>query len=210
MLLRVQVDLFVTLKAGRNFVRREDVYARYTAPPTPDEFLGDISGRAADIQDFGDFGNELRIGADEGMRAVRVHFGRVQPMPIRRIIENNFRMKSHVIEQIVLLKKEFEASLDNILRIAQTVYMTNLVTISRRNINLDDLHVILDELEKDLGVKVKIVGVKGEPDGRKGSGGICAITRVPFAEMNAGQPVLQIGKDPITDVLVKRHAAADR
>src|SRR5688572_18167177 len=111
---------------------------------------------------------------------------------------------------MILLKHEPERRLDHVLGVAHSVDSTDLVAVSRRDIDLDDFRLALDQLKKDLGVEVKIIGIERKPNARERLGRIRAIPGVPLAEPDARKTILQARQDPVADILVDRHATAKR
>ena len=94
----------------------------------------------------------------------------------------------------------------DVLGVAQTVHVADLVAVVGRDRHLDDPLAGLVELHDDLGVEVEPIGVALERDVTEGVDPVGPIAAVPLAEVHAGHRVLVPAQDAVAEVLVHRHA----
>jgi len=86
----------------------------------------------------------------------------------------------------------------------------NFVAVIGRHRKLPDLQAGYYELDDDLGIEMKVVGIAIEWNTRKRRGRIDTIARVEFAELGSQEFVFDPGQDLVSDKLVKRHSALQR
>src|SRR5512141_1307807 len=96
---------------------------------------------------------------------------------------------------------------DDIARVLHPVYVADLVAVIGRDRDLDDPLAAIEELDDDLGVKVKSVPVVNEWEFRKGRHVVCAVSGMDFTQVRPEQRILDTREDAVAEPLVRGHTA---
>src|SRR5437763_2700105 len=96
----LDIKPFVTSHARRDLCCRKRIDTSNATSSLFSKCIGDVAVGTADIQDVRVAWDQLRVIADDNMRAVRAHFGIVQWVNwlIRRRTEDKLGMESDVVE----------------------------------------------------------------------------------------------------------------
>src|SRR5580704_6524010 len=96
-------------------------------------------------------------------------------------------------EQVHLVQAHPSHSLEDVPRVLHPVHVAYLGSVIGRDGKLGDLQTLQDELNDDLGIKVKVVCISLEGNLRQSFGGIDPITRMKLGERSPKNPVLETG-----------------
>ena len=100
--------------------------------------------------------------------------------------------------------------LDDVDSVLEDVHIADLIAVIGRDGQLLDPQARAEELNDDLRIKMKIVGIQFKRDPGQGIHGVEPVARVKLREAAPQHPILDSRQEPVADILVQRHTALER
>src|SRR6266851_318489 len=119
-------------------------------------------------------------------------------------------IEAALIQQSGSVNSVFQRRQDYVLCILEAVNPTDFVSVVRRDRQLYNAGLRVQQLNDDFGIKVEVSRVQTKGEFLEGLNRVDAISTVKLGQLGPKEEVLNSSEDLVPDELVQRHAAPQR